>query len=339
MEKTNLFIGKSGSGKTSTLFPIVQSLISNNENMLILDSKEEYYKTYSKKLKENGYNVLVLNLKEALKSNGYNPLALTYYYYKNDKQEIVGELLNNLGHSIFKEESINSDPFWENAAADYFTSLTLTLFKEGSKDEINIGSILTMLSKDNDNFKNYLEQLDPLNPIYMSGSSTAFAPYETKTSILSVMRQKLNTYLINPELLKILCNDEFNLSDLKEKTAIFIIGKNNLNNLANTLITEVFTLIKYTNYKINFILDNFDTLPKLNILKEMIDNSSYYNITVYTAIKDLIEMESIYGKFIFNHFDNIINVTNNQKLNIGNYEEYPKLKDNKAKYFDIDKLK
>ena len=344
-EKTNLLIGKSESGKNSTLLKEVEELIDNNENLLILDNKEEYYKTYGKVLKENGYDVLVLNLNNTSKSNGFNPLSLPYTYYKNGNKNLATKIINDIAHSIFVSNA-NMDPFWDNAASDYFTALTLTLFENGSKEEINLGSILAMMAKGTNNegtggiFYNYLKTLEPLNPIYMYGSSTEFAPYETKMSILSVARQKLNSLLISEDLINVISSDDIDLSKLKEKTAIFIIGTSNLNCIANILITEIINITKENNYKLNLVLDNFDTLPLLSNLKEMIDNAGYYNIKLYLAIKDINEMEFIYGKFVFSHIANIINITNsNDNIKIGTYNEYPTMNKKSIKYFDIEKLK
>ena len=345
-ENTNLLIGKSGSGKTTgILLKEMEKLINNNENILVLDSKEEYYKTYGKTLKENGYNVYVFNLKEAKKSNGFNPLSLPYYYYKNNESDMMIKLLTDLGLNIFKSDDPNADPFWENAAKDYFTGLALTLFKEGNEDEINLGSIVNMLAKGTNKngnggiFSDYLKSLDPLNTIYIAGSGTEFAPYETKASILSVMNQKLNLFLMQEALLNVLNTNELEINKLNDKCAIFIIGDYDLNNLANILINQVFAYIKNTKIKFNFILDNFDTLPRLTSIKEMINDAGYYNLKLYLAIKDINEMESIYGKFIFNHMANIINVNGVKDfMEIGSYNEYPMLQKKTFKYFDINKL-
>ena len=60
MKDTNLIIGKKNTGKTTLLFQEVEYAIENNDNLLIYDDRDEYYKTFSKKLKENNYNVLTL---------------------------------------------------------------------------------------------------------------------------------------------------------------------------------------------------------------------------------------------------------------------------------------
>ncbi len=346
-DRTNLLIGKSGSGKTAgILLKEMQEMISKEENILVLDNKEEYYRTFGKTLTEKGYNVYVLNLKNAKKSNGFNPLSLPYYYYKNNESSTMIQTINSLGHNIFKSDNPNNDPFWENSASDYFTSLTLTLFKEGEEKEINIGSVANIIDKGNcqDNkegiFSQYLNSLDPLNTIYIAGSGTEFAPYETKASILSVLKQKLNLFLMREDILNVLTTNELEINKLNDKCAIFIIGDYDLNNLANILIGQLFTYIKNTKIKFNFILDNFDTLPLLYDIKEMINDASYYDLKLYLAIKDINEMESLYGKFVFSHMDNIINVNNTQEtMEIGDYNEYPILEKSNTKYFDIAKLK
>ncbi len=346
-EKTNLLIGKNGSGKTTgILLKEMGELINNNENILVFDNKEEYYQTYGKLLKENDYNVYVFNLKNAKKSNGFNPLSLPYYYYKNNESSAMIKLITDLGLNIFKSNNPNNDPFWENMASDYFTSLTLTLFEEGNENEINIGSVANILAKGTKQdgnggiFSDYLKSLDPLNTIYITGSGTEFAPYETKLSILSVMRQKLNLFLMREDLLNVLNTNDLEINKLKDKCAIFIIGDYDLNNLANTLIDQIFTYIKYTKIKFNFILDNFDSLPLLSNIREMINDASYYNLKLYLAIRDLNEMENMYGKYVFNHMANIINVNNiHEFMTVGSYDEYPTLEKKNIKYFDVNKLR
>ena len=130
---TNLIIGKINSGKTrGILFNEFKKSIANKENLFILDEKEEYYKTFKKQLDDNGYKVYVLNLKDTSKSNSFNPLMAPYNYYKNGNIDKAIEFIAELGLEIFKTDNSNIDPFWENSAADYFTALTLILFKEAS---------------------------------------------------------------------------------------------------------------------------------------------------------------------------------------------------------------
>ena len=84
MMNTNLIIGKINSFKTTKfMFNEVEKSINNGENLILLDNKNEYFKTFKEKLDTNGYNTLVLNLSDTTNSNSYNPLMLPYSYYKN----------------------------------------------------------------------------------------------------------------------------------------------------------------------------------------------------------------------------------------------------------------
>ena len=196
MKKTNLIIGRTGSYKTTgILFNEVLKLIENNESLIILDKKEEYFKTFKERFDKSGYKTLVFNLKDAYKS----------------------ELIRDLGTEIFRDDNKNSDPFWSNASINYFVSLVLILFKEAKEDEINLYSVqvlLSMTTKDKGkDVKNYFDNLDPLDTIYMAGSGTVYAPSETKSSIISVMNQRLNVFCIKEQLLNNLAFNEIDLSN------------------------------------------------------------------------------------------------------------------------------
>ena len=75
MMNTNLIIGKTGSLKTTgILFKKVDKIIDEGESLIILDKKEEYYKTFKEKLDNGGYKSLVFNLRDVYKSTSFNAL-------------------------------------------------------------------------------------------------------------------------------------------------------------------------------------------------------------------------------------------------------------------------
>ena len=88
----NLIIeGNVSSGKTTNvLFPMVDKIIEKKENLLILDAKEEYLHQYQEKLKANGYQTIILNLREPDKSEGWNPLWYPYLLYQAGKKDKAG---------------------------------------------------------------------------------------------------------------------------------------------------------------------------------------------------------------------------------------------------------
>ena len=85
-QKNSLCIGTPGSGKT--LYFISPTIEANAKSkrkstMIINDLKGELYARHSKMLKEQGYNVVVLNLRTPRKSLRFNPLSAVYDLYHN----------------------------------------------------------------------------------------------------------------------------------------------------------------------------------------------------------------------------------------------------------------
>ena len=81
----SLIIGATGSGKTTTFVnPMVQILghSAAGSSMICTDPKGELFQMHSKMLKENGYNCMVLDLRDPYSSFRWNPLAEIYDRYQ-----------------------------------------------------------------------------------------------------------------------------------------------------------------------------------------------------------------------------------------------------------------
>ena len=317
MKDTNLIIGKQNTGKTTKfLFNEVNNAIKNNENLCIFDTRDEYYINFSKELKENDYNVLVLNLNDVIQSNGYNPLLLPYLLYKEGNLDLAVSMISDLALEIFKEEKA-MDPFWENMAANYFSGLVLILFKEAKLEEINLGSIQVMMNQGEEKIdeitrlEKYLTTVDATSNIYSMLSAVVFAPNETKGSIIAVARQKLNAYFLREQLLNLLNTNEINLNELSNKTAIFIIGKKAINAIANIFINQ---LIEISKYQYTYILDNFDELKRLINFENLIKDASYEGNKVYAVAHNEEELKEKYNKYIIDNFQNIIYTNENNEI-------------------------
>lgn len=348
MLDTNLIIGKKNTGKTKyILFNEVKKAINNNENLCIFNTRDEYFKTFSKGLKDNNYNLITLNLNDTTKSNGYNPLIVPYELYKNNKLDEAVALINNLALELFKDDNPNSDPFWENMAANYFTGLVLILFKEGRLDEINLGSIQVIMNQgemsinDTTYLKKYLENIDVTDIIYISLSPIVFAPVETRGSIISVAKQKLNLYMLREQLLNLLNTNEININNLTDKTAIMINSDKTMD-IANIFIDQ---LIDTTSLSFTYILDNFDSLKAILSFNKLLDNASYSNNKVYAAVHNEETLKDKYGKYIMDKFDNIINLNEDKDIindyeliEIGDDKDYPTMEMKMHSYFNFKEL-
>ena len=82
----SLIIGATGSGKTTTFInPMIQLLGATNcgSSMIMTDPKGELFALHSKFLKERGYDVLLLDLRDTYSSSRWNPLGGIWDMYQD----------------------------------------------------------------------------------------------------------------------------------------------------------------------------------------------------------------------------------------------------------------
>ena len=81
-----LVMGSTGSGKTTTFInPMIQLIGATNcgSSMIMTDPKGELFSLHSKFLKERGYDVLLLDLRDTYSSSRWNPLESVWDMYQD----------------------------------------------------------------------------------------------------------------------------------------------------------------------------------------------------------------------------------------------------------------
>ncbi len=315
-EYHNLIIGSTGSGKTQLIvFPMVNVLAKKGESMIITDPKGEIYDATANMLKERGYKIIVLNLRDPQRGNAWNPFQMPYKLYKSGNGDKSTELLDDLAINIlYDEKSQSNDPFWEKTSADYFTGLSLGMFEDADESKINLNTINYMSTVGEDKFggstyiKEYFNMKDPTKPAYINASSTINAPTETKGGILSVFRQKIKLFSSKENLSEMLSHSDFDMQDIgKQKTAVFIIiqdEKKTYHPLATIFLKQVYeTLIDVAQenggklpVRTNFILDEFANMPPLKDVTTMITAARSRQIRFNFIIQNFAQLTQVYGK-------------------------------------------
>ena len=316
--RNNIISGDMSTGKTTNIgFGIVEKLIKQNESMFILDSREEYLNKYYKELKEKKYNIIVINLKEALKGEGWNPFTYSYDLYKEGLKDKSVEYLENISKELLCEINSNADPFWMNSACDYFIGITLALFEDANEEEINLKSISTIIDEselDINYVGEYFRTKDKNDMSYVCASGTTFSPIETRNGIIATAKQKLRPIVCRENLNNLLSKTTFNYEDiLNQKNAIFFINSEtdySINSLTSIFIKELYNILIDNNNlnKFNFIIDNFDTMPNFNNLIGVLGSCIYHNIKCFIFTRDKKDVEDKYTAYI-NKLLNSINMT------------------------------
>ncbi|MDD2434731.1 MAG: type IV secretory system conjugative DNA transfer family protein, partial [Bacilli bacterium] len=312
----SLVIGATGSGKTEMLVqPMVKILAKKGESMIITDPKGEIYEKNANELREKGYNIVLLNFRDPQKGNSWNPLALPYSLYKEGNQDKANELLDDLAMNILYDESTQGqDPFWERTSADYFSGLALSLFDDAKENEINLNSINLMSTVGEEKFGNinymqqYFSDKDQTSPAYINVASTIIAPNETRTSILSVFKQKIKLFSSRENLSEMLSTSDFDMKDIgRHKTAVFIVvqdEKKTYHSLVTIFIKQCYeTLIDVAQecggklpFRTNFILDEFANMPPLKDVTTMVTAARSRSIRFTFIIQNFAQLYQVYGK-------------------------------------------
>ena len=312
----NIVIGSTGAGKTqTTVLPMVNLLAKHDESMIITDPKGEIYENTSNYLKSLGYNIVLLNFRDPQQGNSWNPMYLPYSLYKDGNIDKAIELLEDLAANILHDpQAKGQDPFWENTSADYFAGLACALFEDATPEEVNLNSISLMTTVGEEKLanttyiKDYFSYKDPGSTAYTKASSTLMAPSETKGSILSVFKQKIQLFASRANLSEMLANNDFDMRDIgRKKTAVFIViqdEKTTYHSLVTIFLKQCYeTLISVAQesggklpHRTNFILDEFANMPPLKDVTTMVTAARSRNIRFTFIIQNFAQLNEVYGK-------------------------------------------
>ncbi len=320
-EQHSLVIGTTGSGKVqSILLPQSRLAIRASESLVINDTKGEIYESLKEDLKNNNYNIVILNLENPSNGNSYNPLKPAYQQFKVGNKDKAMELVENIAYYLFSERKTNnSDPFWENSAINYFTGLAFYLFEKEEQPNITLNRIFDLSTEININKETLERILSDIkgNPaIYANLVGILQAPIETRGSIISVFSQKLKLYISRENLSEMMSKTDFDITKIaKVKTAIFIIGGNvsYANALIPLIVNQIYYMVDiYGNQekRVNIIVNEFGKINRIKDFINVINNARSINIKFTIFVMSLLELRNVYGdettEFIKISFGNII---------------------------------
>lgn len=309
-----LIIGSTGSGKTQCeILPLIFNLGYAGESMVINDVKGELYSYTSDFLKKQGYQIRVINLRDALASDGWNPLHLPYKYFKDGNIDLAGDLIENFSKSLTKNLS-SKDMYWEKSATSVLTALCYAIIEDAPKEEqVHLYSIYTMLvehgAKTIDRFNSldlYFQQKPFGNIAKNSYATGSFAKGETRATLFSVLATCIKMFS-DTGIANLTSRTDFELDSIgKEKTAVFLIipdEKESRHDLASLFVDQCYQALvnsaqSLSNGKmpirVNFILDEFANMPPISSISNKITVSRSRNIRFYLVIQDFEQLKEKY---------------------------------------------
>jgi len=321
----SLISGSTGSKKSRLIvMPALRFYARAGESFIATDPKAELYEKTLPLLKEQGYKVFVLNLRDPKQSNSWNPLIVPYYLYHNGQRDKAIELVNDMASCIIKSK-FEREPYWQNSAADLLTGMLLVLFECAQKNELNFMSLRklrtqafritegTPASKNTDDEvpfirKNFLKHLDAASFAYSLLCGTAEVCDVTRGCIVSVFDQAMRPFLSQDNLIDMLSANDLDMSKIgSEKTAVFMIipDENTLyHSLISVFVKQCYTELileaqkqpaKRLPRRVNFMLDEFSNLPQISDFPSMITASRSRNIRFNLIVQGITQLYDRYG--------------------------------------------
>ena len=337
--------------KSDILNDILSEKIKRNESFLMSDTYYMCIDKHYEELKNKGYNTIIINLKDTMHSEGYNPLSYPYRLFKNNKEDEAIECLEDILKIIFKDNDKRKkdDPFWDEVSIDLILGIILGLFEDAAEDEINFSSVNEILlgllgeSYLGSYFIKYFNGKTS-STAYKCAAPVIMASNDTKSSIFCVSRQRLLKYNLKKNIRYLLNETTFDLENiLKEKTAIFVITKENdknINDIAAMLISQVYKFIYDESFdnRFNFILGNIEAIDYINDLETILFSALDKNIKFYIETLSLENMKEKYSTLIFDICEVIKKVDSKSITNINSNHDiskYPNLDNKEPKKFNI----
>lgn len=281
-----LVVGASGSKKTRNLvMPAIKVLGYAGESMIINDPKGELYNRTAGELRDLGYSIIIVNLRDPSVGHAWNPLQIPYSYYKDGDMDKAAEFANDIANTLILGEIASDDPFWSYSAYDCCLGLIMLLFKlckemDYPDSAVNISNLLRLRQKLFENGTNAKNSplwkwasKDELIAASLTGS--VMTAQDTMRGILAVLDQKLRALAIQPSLLEMLANSNFDIEDIgQSKTAVYLITpdeKTTYSSIVAMFISQSYQHLIYSatqrggrlGIRVNYILDEFSSLPAI----------------------------------------------------------------------------
>ena len=304
-----LVIGGSGAAKTRSF--VLPNILTANTNYVITDPKSEVLLATGGYLKEQGYDVRVLNLVNLEQSDGYNP-----FRYLRDEKDVL-KLVNNLIQSTTPKGSHESDPFWTKAETALLQAIILMLFQEAPEYEQNFSMVMRVLE-----YAEVREEdeghVSPLDLLFESierrkPDSVAVRQYKvfklaagkTAKSILVSTAVRLAPFNL-PQIQALTDHDDMDLYTLgKKKVALYAVipdNDNTFNFLVSLLYAQAFQALYYSADQIHhaplprhvrFVLDEFAAMPLPGFTRELATMRSR-SISASVIIQNMAQIKELY---------------------------------------------
>ena len=308
-----IIFGATGSKKTRLLvMPSIELLCRGGESFVVTDPKGEVYQRTASRAKKAGYHVHCLNLRDVTRSKSWNPLELPYQYYHAGKTSKAMELVAQMVKMLIPEED-GKDKFWSDSAQNIITGFILLLIERAiDETQCNFKNLIELWEsylKDRRRFLDSVKSEDN-KTIYRKVACMDIKADTTVGCMESFVSGGLNRIMINADMLEMISKNDISIKNITEgKLAVYLVIPDE--NTAYHFVASLF-LSQFYGYllekahqnkdnrlpiRMNFIVDEFANLPKIENMDSMITAARSRNIRFVLVVQSIKQLNYKYEEY------------------------------------------
>lgn len=327
-EQHNLVVGTTGTGKSAYYLSLTIQMNAKSKtksSMVINDLKGELFSQHSKFLKQQGYNVIKIDLRMPHISDRYNPLSLIWdlyhEFYDTNKSNV--ELISRVAVYINEIATVlcpvgqGDQQQWSKGAQSIIKSIIWGILEDSlcpeyniTKEMLTILQISNIVNRQKTYLDDFLQNRHKMSPVFDYAGMILDNPSEkTVGSYYATLSTALEGFL-EEGLKKVTAATDIDITTLaKEPTALFIIIPDELKtrNIVGTMIvSQIYNYLTFEASSnkpterlaknVYFLLDEFGNLPIIPNFPSWVSLSRgrgiYFNIIVQADS----QLEEVYGK-------------------------------------------
>jgi len=322
-----LLLGSTRSGKSrKSLMPSIYLTGKAGESMVITDPKGELFNTTSGYLKNEGYKVIKIDLRDpGKKSNTWNPMQTVVEALndpslsRQDQIALATERAADLAFMIVFQKERKGDPIWSNGELSVTKALIMYVaIEETNPAKQNLISVFRLLrdfgqpifdpetAEEFIPLNNLMMELDHEHPARDAFTVAALAPSRQRGSFFSGAASNLLLFS-DPNIALMTESNDHRLEDIgKVKSVVYLVIPDETTSrhlLASLYIDQLYSkLVKEANdfggtlpIQVNFFLDEFGNMPQISKFDTKITVAAGRGMRFTLALQDLNQLKTIYG--------------------------------------------
>lgn len=317
-----LIIGTTRSGKTRTvIYPTIYANAKAGESMILTDPKGELYDRTSDYLREQGYDVVVLDFLDPGRGNRWNPMQNVLQALRDKNESAAAEAAWNTAHLLAHQKDSKGDSIWVDGSESVIAALIFAIAKEAEKeDQKHMTSVYKTLAELGEVQKvivgNTLMDYVPLNEFFKKlpkdhPARDAFAtarlsPEKMRGSFFGSVSVMLRLFA-DPGVAYLTSSQDHNLEDVgRKKTAVFLIipDENTTRHpLAALYVDQTYqALVKLSRktrnrlpIRVHMLLDEFGNMPQFKDFVAKLTVSGGRGILWNVVVQGIGQIKKTYG--------------------------------------------